>query len=374
MTGTVRERSGRPPRTTFQAMEHRGFFKRVGPFTVSQIAELTGAVVAGGRDGARPLHDIRPLHEAGPEHLSFLDNRKYLTALKATRAGACFISERFADRVPTDAVGLVTREPYRAFAQALALFYPDAAHPMIADGGGPALHPDAAIEDGAVIQPGAVIGPHAQIGARTVIAAGAVIGHSVTIGRDGFIGPNANISHALVGDRVIIHAGASIGQDGFGFAMGAGGHLKVPQIGRVIIQDDVEIGANSTVDRGALADTVIGEGTKIDNLVQIGHNVVIGRHCVLAGQVGISGSTVLEDFVVIGGQAGLAGHIRIGAGAQVAATSGVTHSIPARERWVGAPAKPIARWSREIALVALLGETLRGTALARLKQMLAERK
>jgi len=351
-------------------MDHEGFFERRGPFTLAQIAEHTGACLAEAPAPDKDISDIRTLADAGPDDLSFLDNTKYLGALAASRAGACFVSERFSANVPNGTITLITDEPYRAFARALALFYPEAGRPVIAAGSTTPIHSDAQIEDGAVIEPGAVIGPHAQIGAHTVIAAGAVIGFAVTIGRDGYIGPNANITHALIGDRVIIHAGVSIGQDGFGFAMGPDGHLKVPQIGRVIIQNDVEIGANSTVDRGALSDTVIGEGTKIDNLVQIGHNVVIGRHCVLAGQAGISGSTVLEDFVVMGGQSGCVGHIRIGAGAQIAGNAGLTRSVPPGQRWGGAPAQPIEKFSREIAVVKSLSEMLKGKTLARLKRLL----
>ena len=196
-----------------------------------------------------------------------------------------------------------------------------------------------------------MIGPEAQIGRGTRIAAGAVVGFRVAIGRDCFVGPGASVTHALIGNRVIVHAGARIGQDGFGFAMGPSGHYKVRQIGRVIIQDGVEIGANTTIDRGALKDTVIGEGTKLDNLVQIAHNVVIGRHCVIAAQTGISGSTVLEDFVAMGGQCGTVGHIRIGAGAQIAAQSGISCDIPRGEVWGGYPAKPITSWKREVALL-----------------------
>jgi len=369
-------------------MEHRGFFHRSGPFSIAQISEHAGARPAEGSDLGKLLTDIRTLGDARRDELTFLDNRKYLKMLADTRAGACFLSPRFEDKLPSGTIGLFTDEPYRAFARALALFYPGAGRPVIAAGSTTPIHSDAQIEEGAVIEPGAivgphaqigahtviaagaVIGPHAQIGAHTVIAAGAVIGFAVTIGRDGYIGPNANITHALIGDRVIIHAGVSIGQDGFGFAMGPDGHLKVPQIGRVIIQNDVEIGANSTVDRGALSDTVIGEGTKIDNLVQIGHNVVIGRHCVLAGQAGISGSTVLEDFVVMGGQSGCVGHIRIGAGAQIAGNAGLTRSVPPGQRWGGAPAQPIEKFSREIAVVKSLSEMLKGKTLARLKRLL----
>nr|WP_244500346.1 UDP-3-O-(3-hydroxymyristoyl)glucosamine N-acyltransferase [Methyloceanibacter methanicus] len=185
------------------------------------------------------------------------------------------------------------------------------------------------------MEPGAIVGPDAQIGQGTTIASGAVVGFRVHIGRDSYIGPNACVTHALIGNRVILHAGVAIGQDGFGFAMGREGHMKVPQIGRVVVQDDVEIGANSTVDRGALRDTIIGEGTKIDNLVQIGHNVIVGRHCIIVSQTGISGSSELGDFVALGGQVGLVGHLKIGAGAQIAASSNVRGDVPAGARWGG---------------------------------------
>jgi UDP-3-O-[3-hydroxymyristoyl] glucosamine N-acyltransferase len=201
-----------------------------------------------------------------------------------------------------------------------------------------------------------VIGPEARIGRGTTIAAGTVIGYRVHVGRDCYVGPNASITHALLGNQVTIHAGAAIGQDGFGFAMGKSGHVKVPQIGRVVIQDGVEIGANTTIDRGALRDTVIGEGTKIDNLVQIGHNVVIGRHCVIVAQTGISGSAEIGDFVVLGGQVGVVGHVKIGAGAQIAASSNVRGDVPPGVRWGGTPAKPVRLWFRELTLLQKLAE------------------
>jgi UDP-3-O-[3-hydroxymyristoyl] glucosamine N-acyltransferase len=207
-----------------------------------------------------------------------------------------------------------------------------------------------------IVDPGAVIGQGVELGAGTIIGPNAVIGPGVRIGRDGSVGASTTILAALIGDRVIIHPGAHIGQDGFGFALGPRGHLKVPQIGRVIIQNDVEIGAGVTIDRGANRDTVIGEGAKIDNLVQIGHNVVIGRHAVLVSQSGVSGSSAIGDFAALGGQAGIAGHLTIGAGAQVAAAAGVMTDIPPGERWAGAPAKPVRKFFREVAAIKRLAD------------------
>ncbi|RME99332.1 MAG: UDP-3-O-(3-hydroxymyristoyl)glucosamine N-acyltransferase, partial [Alphaproteobacteria bacterium] len=296
----------------------------------------------------------------GPGDLTFFENRKYLEDFRNTCASACFVAQKFAAQAPEGVAVLLSEQPYRSFAQALAMFYPDAlnlahgAYGNTSDEG--TIHPSAEIEEGAVIEPGAVIGPEARIGQGTRIGAGAVIGYRVHVGRDCYIGPNATLIYSLLGNRVYIHPGASIGQDGFGFAMGPAGHLKVPQIGRVIIQDDVEIGANTTIDRGALRDTIIGEGTKIDNLVQIAHNVVIGRHCVIVAQVGISGSTTLEDFVALGGQVGVIGHVTIGAGAQIAASSNVNRDVPPGVTWGGTPAKPMRLWFRELTILKKLAE------------------
>lgn len=338
-------------------MQHPGFFHRAGPFPLADVAKATGAELAPGVDGSIEVSDVRTLVDAGPRDVAFFNNRKYADQLKVTRAGCCLVLPALAPRLPEGTSALLTPEPYRGFAMALMLFYPQSRFSQVAptdDAARTLIHPTAELEEGAIVEPGAVIGAEARIGRGTRVAANAVIGYRVCIGRDGYIGPGASLVHTLVGDRVIIHGGVRIGQDGFGFAMGRQGHFKVPQIGRVIIQDDVEIGANTTIDRGALKDTIIGEGTKIDNLVQIGHNVVVGRHCVIVAQVGISGSTELGDFVVMGGQSGAVGHIKIGPGAQIAGASHVAKDVPAMSKLAGTPAKPLTQWARELGMIARL--------------------
>ena len=335
------------------------FFTRAASPTLGEIAAWTGAKLASVAEAERRIEGLAALDRAGPRDLVFLDNPRYAPTLAEPRAAACLVSARFADRAPAATVALVTPDPYRAFAVVAARLYPQAVrlHSVFAESGlSPdcRVHPEARLEAGVTIDPGAVIGKGAEIGSGTIIGANCVVGDNVRIGRDCAIGPGAGITNALIGNRVIIHGGARLGQDGFGFAMGPRGHLKVPQIGRVIIQDDVEIGANTCIDRGANRDTIVGEGTKIDNLVQIGHNVVIGRHCVIVAQVGISGSCTLEDFVVIGGQAGLAGHLKLGIGAQLAAQSGLMNDMPPGARWAGNPAKPGKAYFREVATLSKL--------------------
>ena len=330
------------------------FFPLAAAPTLGEIAEWSEAKLGDGAAPERRVRDVAPLDEAGPEDLSFLDNPRYLDAFRSTRAGAAFVAPRFAAHAPPGCALLITPQPYRAMAATMARLYPQAARPRSVfgeTGVSPAafVHSAARLEAGVIVDPGAVIGPGAEIGAGTLIGPNAVIGPGVRIGRDGVVGAQTTIACALIGDRVIIHPGVHIGQDGFGFALGPRGHLKVPQVGRVIIQDDVEIGAGTTIDRGANRDTIVGEGTKIDNLVQIGHNVVIGRHCVLVSQSGVSGSTVIGDFAALGGQAGLTGHLNVGAGAQIAAQAGVMRDVPAGEKWGGAPASPMREYFREVA-------------------------
>jgi UDP-3-O-[3-hydroxymyristoyl] glucosamine N-acyltransferase len=337
-------------------MSEPRFHARPQGLTAGEIAGLVGASSLHSEASERRVTGIAALDQAGPFDLAFLDNPKYADQLAGTRAGVCLIGPRFADAAPAGMVVLVVREPYRAFVAVARAMFPDALRPsslFAAHGVGSnaSVHQSARLESEIVIDPGAVIGPNAEIGSGTTICAGAVIGPEVRVGRGCSIGAGATVTNALLGDRVIIHAGCRIGQDGFGYLMGANGHQKVPQVGRVIIQDDVEIGANTTIDRGASRDTVIGEGSKIDNLVQVGHNVVIGRNCVIVAQSGLSGSTTLGDNVVLGARVGTNNHVSIGEGAQIAAISIVNDDVPPGARWGGTPAKPVKLWFREMKIL-----------------------
>jgi UDP-3-O-[3-hydroxymyristoyl] glucosamine N-acyltransferase len=331
------------------------FLRQSAGLTLDEIASVTGAAIASRTSRSDRIVNIAPLDRAGPRDLTFLESRNFAAAAAATHAGACLTTEALAKELPKQVSVLIAREPYRSFVLAARELFPQALRPSSVskpgDFAGAHVDAGARMEDGVAIEPGAVIGPRVEIGTGTAVGPNAVIGTGVRIGRDCSIGANSVISNALIGDRVIIHPGCNIGQDGFGFVMGGKGHLKVPQVGRVIIQDDVEIGAGTTVDRGAIRDTVIGEGTKIDNLVQVGHNVSIGRHCVIVAQTGISGSSTLEDFVVLGARVGLNTNITIGEGAQIAGVSVVHGDVPAGARWGGSPAKPLKQWFREMVIL-----------------------
>lgn len=336
------------------------FYDNRGPFTLAELCAKIAATPAAGADASALVHDLASLEGAGPGQLAFCDGSKAaLRALVSSSAGFCLIGAKAkAGEGAAATVVIKSADPQSAFAVAGRQFYPDSERTVWPQQ--TPVDPTAAIGTGVALGPGAVIGPGAEIGAGTRIGASAVIGRGVTIGRDCDIAANATIMNAFVGDEVVVQPGVRIGQAGYGFVSGPRGHTKVPQLGRVIIQDRVEIGANSTVDRGTLGDTTIGEGTKIDKLVHIGHNCRVGRHCLIVAQVGLSGHVELGDFVVLGGQVGIADHTRIGEGARIAAKGGVPPGTYAGGRdYGGFPLRPINEWRREVAALAMLAKRRR---------------
>ncbi|MCR4267307.1 UDP-3-O-(3-hydroxymyristoyl)glucosamine N-acyltransferase [Nitratireductor sp. ZSWI3] len=335
-------------------MKDPDFFVPARRIKAGEVASLTGATLADPAQADIVIETVAAASEGGAGTLIFIDGKRNAGMLAGTTAAAVLCPAEIAGQVPEGVATLIAARPQAAFNTVARLLFPTAVRPgsMTGEAGiskRAAVAADALLEDGVIVEAGAVIGAGVMIGAGTIIAPNAVIGAGTRIGRDSYVGPGATIQCAMVGDRVIIHGGVRIGQDGFGYLPGATGLEKIPQIGRVVIQDDVEIGANTTVDRGALNDTIIGQGTKIDNLVQVAHNVRIGRNCVIAGHCGLSGSVTLGDFVMLGGRVGIADHIDIGTGAQLAASSGVMNDVPAGERWAGSPAQPIREAFRELA-------------------------
>lgn len=341
------------------------FFVPARRFSVAEVADITGAALRDPSHAHIEISGIAPLMDGGEGKLVFVDGQRFASLLPGLKAAAVLCPQDLAAGVPETVAALVVRKPQAAFAQIATLLFPEAVNPvgMTGEAGVSAdarVDPTAHVEPGAVIEAGAVIGAGAAIGSGTTVCANAVVGASCQIGRDCYIGPSAVVQCALLGNRVIIHGGAQIGRAGFGFAAGPRGPQRIPQIGRVVIQDDVEIGCNTTVDRGAMDDTVIGEGTKIDNLVQVAHNVRIGRRCIVAGHCGLSGSVVLGDNVMLGGRVGIADHIVVGAGAQIGASAGVMNDIPAGERWVGSPAVPMREFFRQVAAMRAMGRGKKG--------------
>lgn len=323
-------------------------------YTTGQIAERIGATVIG--DPNLPLTGFAPADSAKPGDLTFAENESYFARAKQSAASAILVAEDFSPDTKT----LIRVTNARvAFAQVLPLFFPE---PTFA----PGIHPSAVVAATAQVDPTAHIGPHCVVGERVKIGPGTVLISQVYVGDDCSVGEQTRLfphvtlyQRSHLGKRVRIHAGAVIGADGFGYVFDGSEHRKVPQVGQVLIQDDVEIGANTTIDRAALGATIICKGTKIDNLVQIAHNVTIGEHSIIVAQVGIAGSTKIGSYVTVAGQAGIAGHLRIGDRVTLAAQSGVMHHIPEGQKWMGSPAQPDRVTKRQLLAIERLPDLLR---------------
>lgn len=332
-------------------------------FSVQELAERVSGRVEG--DPSRPVNGLAPIASAGPEQLTYVVGTRYLRFLDSSRAAAVLVPSDL--DVPSNGLTLIrVASPELAFSILLELFYPNR---RPEDG----VHASAILGAGVVLGPGTSVGAYAVveesacIGAGTVIGAHSYIGHGVKIGEDSQIDAGCSVLEgAVLGNRVRLHCGSRISSDGFGYTSGPDGPVKIQQIGMCILEDDVEVGANSTIDRGSLGDTIVGSGTKIDNLVHIGHNCRIGSNCYIVAQVGIAGSTVLGDGVRLGGQVGVAGHLTIADGAALAAGSGTMSNIPAGETWSGRPARPHRDWLRATSAFYKLPDLLRRlTALER---------
>lgn len=330
------------------------FFNRAGPFELARVVEAVGGVVEGAVPAGHMIFGVAPLDSAGPEEVSFLDNKKYLSAFEASGAGACFVEADLASRAPEGMVAIVCEQPYMALALAMRLFYPGSPpEPLIS----PAAHvdPGANVPATCRIEAGAVLEAGVRLGERCHVEPGAVLSANVVLGDDCHVGPQASLMCSVVGNRVWIDAGARIGTQGFGFAVGPKGAVRIPHTGRVLIADDVEIGANTTIDRGSVGDTTIGQGTMIDNQVQIAHNVTIGRGCILAGQVGLAGSSEIGDFAMLGGKSGVVNHVKVGAGAKLGALSGAAFDLEPGQTYLGQPAVLIRDfWRQQAAMRRLM--------------------
>ena len=317
--------------------DHR-FYSVAGPFNLKILASTAVAELQSTDLGiGKQYSDVAVLENATSEDVSFINNRKYINDFVNSSAGVIIVPPDLVERAPRGASLLISKNPYNSYARIANSYYPGLLTPPNSKSNG-FISPNSKIEKSACLDIGVVVKDGVEIGANTFVGANTIIEQGVSIGANSWIAPNVTLTYCLIGDRVTIHTGVRIGQDGFGFAPGAPLHDKVPQLGRVIIDNDVEIGANTCIDRGALLDTEIGEGSKLDNLVHIAHNVKIGKGCLITAQVGIAGSTEVDDYVMVGGQGGISGHLKIGMGAKIAAQSGVMRDVSPGESVMGFPA------------------------------------
>jgi UDP-3-O-[3-hydroxymyristoyl] glucosamine N-acyltransferase len=326
------------------------FYKKQGIFSLKMLAEKSGAEWDGNPNFE--LHDIASLEKASSTEICAVMRKEGLESLPTSKAGAYILNPDYKQQAPKDANLILTKTPYKTFAAIMRIFYPFPQAELRVQS--MEIHPSAKIGEGCLISPGAYIGEGAEIGENTYIGPNVIIGHGVIIGHRCVVHSGAHISYTLMGNGVTVFPGASLGQTGFGFVMDTDGPVDMPQLGRVIVGDNVRIGANTTIDRGTLGDTVIGSGCRIDNLVQIAHNVQLGRGCIIVAQVGIAGSTKIGDFAAIAGQAGLTEHLNIGKNVRIAAQSGVLRDVPEGETIGGSPAVPVKEWRRQCVILSKL--------------------
>jgi UDP-3-O-[3-hydroxymyristoyl] glucosamine N-acyltransferase len=336
------------------------FFENSGPFSLIDINNLIKGELSCDNENTL-ITDISTLKFAGNSEITFFQDPAYKSDLSKTKASVCLIKKEHKGLAPSNLNLIFSENPYMDFTLISQSFYPNEILPKSTSAydkskSSDGIEHSAAVDSSATIEEGAVIGSQAIIGKNSTVSSNAVIGKGVQIGSNCFIGANVSITHSIIGDGNIIHQGSSIGQDGFGFAMSPLGHKKIPQVGRVLIQDDIEIGANCSIDRGSIQDTIIKKGTKIDNMVHIAHNCIIGENCIIAGMVGLAGSTTLEDFVVMGAKSGAVGHITIGMGSQIAAKAGVSKTLPPGKKWAGFPIREMDLWKKDLSQIRKLSK------------------
>ena len=336
------------------------FFEKSGPFSLIEIANLINGDLSCENESTL-IEDISTLKFARDNEITFFQDLSYKSDLKETKASVCLIKKEHKDFAPENIDLIFSNNPYMDFTLISQHFYPNEIFPKSTSSFEKSLSNNgidhtAVIDPTSVIEEGAIIGANVVIDKNSTISSNTVIGKGVEIGSNSFIGSNVTITHSIIGNNIIIHQGTSVGQDGFGFAMSPDGHKKIPQVGRVLIQDNVEIGANCSIDRGSIQDTVIKKGTKIDNMVHIAHNCVIGENCIIAGMVGLAGSTTLEDFVVMGAKSGAVGHITIGKGSQIAAKAGVSKTLPPGKTWAGFPIREMNLWKKDLSYIRKLSK------------------